>query len=322
MEWYVKSEDVSNPEYGEYPGSRSVEELLRKGVVVIDKPSGPTSHQVTAWVRDMLGLPKAGHSGTLDPRVTGVLVITLGEATKMMPALIGLDKEYVGVMHLHKDVSPEKLEEARRRFEGEIIQKPPVKSSVKRVRRKRVIYSLEFLEREEKDVLFRVRCEAGTYIRKLCDDIGRYLGVGAHMHELRRIAAGPFTEEQAVILQDLKDAYEFWKEGDESFIREVVKPVEILSEHLGKIVVKDTAVNAICNGAPLAVGGISRVQKGIKKGDLVAILTLKGELVALARAAMDSEEMYRSRKGMAARTDRVMMERKMYPATWRSSHNL
>ncbi|MFB6089098.1 MAG: RNA-guided pseudouridylation complex pseudouridine synthase subunit Cbf5, partial [Candidatus Aenigmatarchaeota archaeon] len=188
----VKSEEVSDPRFGEYPGARKIEELIENGIVVIDKPSGPTSHQVTSWVRDMLGLKKAGHSGTLDPKTTGVLVIALEKATKIMEALMGLDKEYVSIMHLHKNVSDKKLRVILDNFEGEILQKPPVKSSVKREERIREVHCIDILDRDGKDVLMRVNCEAGTYIRKLIHDVGEKIG-GAHMKELRRTKVGPFT---------------------------------------------------------------------------------------------------------------------------------
>lgn len=210
--WLIKSEEETDPNYGKNPNERTIEELIRGSVIIVDKHSGPTSHQVTAWVKDIFGVKKCGHSGTLDPAVTGVLPIALENATKAMPALMGLEKEYVGVMHLHKQVEEKLLREAVMKFVGKIIQVPPVKSAVARRPREREIKFFDILEIDGKEVLFNVECEAGTYIRKLIHDIGEELKTGAHMSELRRIKAGNFTEEQSHSLVFVKDSYEFWKE--------------------------------------------------------------------------------------------------------------
>ena len=234
--------------------------------------------------------------------------------------LLREDKEYVCVMKLHGDVSDERLEEVVEEFQGLIYQRPPLRSAVKRALRKRRVYKIDLLEREGRYVLMRVHCEAGTYIRKLCHDIGEVLGVGAHMHELRRVRAGSFTEEEHLAtLQDVVDAYVLWRErGIEDYIRKVVLPMEYAVGHLPKIVVRDTAVDPLCRGAPLAVPGILRVQTGIRVGDVVAIFTQKGELVALGRAQMRSEEMVSSRRGIAVKPFQVLMEPGVYPRYKRS----
>ena len=188
---------VELPRYGKYPGARPIEELLENGIVVLDKWQGPTSHDVASMVKNVLGRTKTGHGGTLDPMVSGVLVITLDNACKVIPALQGQDKEYVGVMRLHKDVTEKEILGAVKKFTGEITQRPPVRSAVVRRERKRTVHSFGVLEIRERDVLFRVRCEAGTYVRVLCHKIGEILG-GAHMKELRRTAAGRFNESDAV----------------------------------------------------------------------------------------------------------------------------
>lgn len=310
MEWIIKSEEIPS-EYGKYPGARSVEELLKNGIIVLDKWRGPTSHDVVATIKRMFGTKKAGHAGTLDPMVSGILLITLDNACKVIPALQKLDKEYVGIMHVHKEVDYEKLKNAISRFVGEIEQIPPLRSAVARVKRKRKIHSIDILDIKGRDVLLHVRCEAGTYIRKLFDDIGKQTG-GAHMAELRRIKAGRFDEGMVVRVQDLLDAYIFWKEEESEDIRDFILPVEAAIEHLKKIIVKDSAVYAISSGSPLYTGGISKIEKGIKISEMVALLTLKGELIALARAAMASEHMAK-KKGLAAKTDRVVMPAGIYP---------
>jgi H/ACA ribonucleoprotein complex subunit 4 len=312
--WLIKKEEETDERYGKRPYERTVEELIRTSVIIVDKHEGPTSHTITQWVKQIFGVKKAGHAGTLDPKVTGVLPIALEEATKAMPVLLGLDKEYVGIMHLHKEVSEEILRNViKEKFLGKIIQIPPVKSAVARVPREREIYYFDILEMEGKDVLFKVGCEAGVYIRKLVSDLGKALGIGAHLTELRRTKAGSFSEEQAFSLVKIKDAYEFWKEGDEKDIRKILIPVEYAIPHVKKIFVSDSAIPNVCKGAPVFVRGITRLQEGIVEGETVAIYSLKEELVALGIAKMKSEEMYRKSRGIAVRTDRVFMKIGTYP---------
>jgi len=196
----------------------------------------------------------------------------LGKATKAVPALRLSGKEYVCLLKLHKEIPQKQVRKVCEEFSGPIYQMPPIKSAVKRVIRIRTIYYLEVLEIEGTLVLFRVGCEAGTYIRKLCHDIGLALGCGGHMQELRRTKAGPFTEETLVTLQDLKDAYVFWKEdGDESELRRVIRPMETAVSHLPKIILRDNAVDAVCSGAGLAVSGITSLDANLQKGDLTAL---------------------------------------------------
>ncbi len=312
----VKAREPEGP-WGKRPEERTVEELLQASVINLDKPPGPTSHEVVAWIQRILGLKKAGHGGTLDPKVTGVLPVGVNRGTKVLYALLNAGKEYVGVMHLHGDVSEERVREIAKEFVGEIFQRPPVKSSVRRRLRIRRIYWFEIIEMEGRNVLFRVGCEAGTYIRKLCHDVGLALGVGAHMVELRRTRVGGFREEEAVKLQDVVDAYHFWKEdGIEREIKRVLLPVEKAVEHLPKIIIRDSAVGAITYGADLAAPGVLEIQADIKKGDLVALMTKKGELVALAKALMDAEEILEAEKGIVADTFRVIMEKGIYPRMW------
>ncbi|MBU5537186.1 MAG: RNA-guided pseudouridylation complex pseudouridine synthase subunit Cbf5 [Candidatus Aenigmatarchaeota archaeon] len=313
--WLIKSEEESSLEYGKSPKDRTIEELINSALIIVDKNSGPTSHQITAWVRDIFNVKNCGHSGTLDPSVTGVLPIALENATKAMPVLTGLDKEYVGVMHLHKEVSEDILRDVIvKKFVGKIRQVPPKKSAVARVEREREIYFFDILEIENKDVLFKVGCEAGTYIRKLCHDIGQALKVGAHMSELRRTKVGNFTEDDARSLVEIRDAYELWKENkDETNLRKILIPIEYAIPHVKKVFVKDSAVDALCNGSPLYPNGITRIQEGISKGELVAVMTLKEELIALGISKMTSEEMLNRKTGISVRVDRVLMSRGMYP---------
>lgn len=314
----IKATDYTDPEYGKDPESRSMEEHLEFGVVNLDKLPGPTSHEVVSWIKRILHVEKAGHGGTLDPRVSGVLPVALGRATKLTQTLLPAGKEYVTMMHLHDDVGSDRLEEVLEEFRGEIVQTPPVRASVKRRPREREIYYLETIEREGRDVLLRVGCEAGTYIRKLCHDIGESLGCGAHMAELRRTRTGPFEEDESLVrMQELADAYVFWRDdGFEKPLRGVILPAEKTVEHLPKIVVRDGAVDALCHGASLAAPGVLSVETGISPGTMVAEMTLKGELIALAEAEMTSREIVSADHGIVAEPERVVMEPGTYPREW------
>jgi H/ACA ribonucleoprotein complex subunit 4 len=317
--WIVKVEEDTSPDYGTPPWARPIEKHIRMGVIPLDKPPGPTSHEVVAWVKRMFGLSKAGHGGTLDPKVTGVLPVALEEGTKVIGLVVHTGKEYVCVMQLHKPVPEDKLRQALSMFVGEIYQKPPLRSSVKRSLRVKKIYDITLLEYNGRYALLKIHSEAGTYMRKLCHDVGLILGVGAHMRELRRTRSGPFREENGLVrLQDLSEALYRWKhEGKEDLLRRYILPIEYAVSHLPKIVVRDTAVDAIAHGANLAVPGIARLHEGIKKGDLVALLTLKGELVAIGVAQMSSEEIAKARRGIAVKIRRVIMQPGVYPKAWK-----
>lgn len=309
--------EETNEKFGKPPEERSLEELLESGIVVIDKPQGPTSHQVTAWVKQILGARKAGHSGTLDPNVTGVLPVTLNSATKIVQALLKSNKGYIGIMHLHGDVKKGSVIKVAKEFEGDILQIPPVKSAVKRRSRKRRVYMLKILEVEEREVLFVSTVEAGTYIRKLCHDMGVALDVGANMKELRRTKAGPFKEEHLTTLHELNEAWNYYKEtGDEKLLRKLIRPVEEGVTALSKVYVKDSAVNSLTYGANLGVAGISQVDESVEPGKLVAIMTLKGELIAIGIAHLSGEDMSKVWEGEAVDTSRVIMKQDVYPKTW------
>jgi H/ACA ribonucleoprotein complex subunit 4 len=308
----VKKEAESNPEYGCKPSERTTEDLVQYGVVLVNKPQGPTSHQISDYVKKILKVKKAGHSGTLDPNVYGLLPTALGRATRIVQVLLNAGKEYVGLMHLHDEVAEERIREELEKYVGEITQLPPIRSAVKRRWRKRNVYYIEIIDIVGKDVLFRIGCQAGTYIRKYIHDFGQKLGCGAHMQELVRTKAGPFKYEDMVTLHDLKDAYEVWQEGDDSLLRKVVLPVEVATGHLSKVWIHDSAVDSMCHGAQLSVPGIVRLHKGISHSERVAIMTLKGELVCIGKAVMTTKEMMSADKGLAVIECKVFMQRGTY----------
>ena len=315
----VKSRSPISSGRGARPEDRTVEQLLNDGVVVIDKPSGPTSHQVTSWVADILGAKKAAHGGTLDPRVTGVLPIGLGDAVRAMDALHVGTKEYVGVMRMHGNIDRKRLDEIFREFTNEIFQTPPMRSAVKRELRTRRVQALELVEASGRDVLFRVECDAGTYIRSLCVDLGDALAIGAHLQDLRRTRGGALTEKDEVTLHDLRDAAEDFKQGDPKTLRKMLFPKEILLAHIPKIQIKDSAVDALCHGADLAIPGIVALEDGLRKGAVVAVVTLRGEGVGLGRMLMTSEEVMKRSEGVAVDVYRVLMQPGTYARVWSSS---
>lgn len=222
------------------------------------------------------------------------------------------------MMQVHADVPEQTVRQVLSEFEGEIYQKPPMRSSVKRETRKRTIYRLDVHEIDGRTVLFTCSCQGGTYIRKLCSDIGEVLGCGAHMRELRRTRAGPLTENSGIVtLHELSAAQTELEAGNEALMRAMIKPMEIALGALPQIVIRDSAVDAVCHGADLAVPGIVKLDSMIEKTKPVALFSLKGEAVALGRALMTSREILDQEKGVAAKTERVFMERGTYPPMWK-----
>ena len=320
--YVVKAEETPG-DYGYDPNNRPIELLFDMGIINLDKPSGPTSHEVASWVRKIFGLTKTGHGGTLDPHVTGVLPVALGAATKVIQALLSAGKEYICVMYLHQDVSEEKIRRAFDLFTDEIYQRPPLKSSVARRLRTRRIYYTQILQIDARFVLFRVGCEAGTYIRKLCYDIGEALLCGAHMAELRRTRTGIFRHtDKLFTLQDLNDAITIYREEkDERYLRKIISPMEKAIAHWKKVYIRDSAVDAIAHGASLAVAGVLYLEKSIERNENVAIMTQKGELVAFGKAKMTTDHILKVGSGFCVKTEKVFMLRGVYPS-WKETKEI
>ena len=313
-------QDITDDAYGTYYDKRTIEQLLNYGIILLDKPPGPTSHETVAWTKRILKLPKIGHSGTLDPQVSGVLPLGLGEATKALGVLLYGPKEYHALGRIHSLPSKEKLDEVIDMFRGEIFQKPPQRSAVVRQTRTRTIYEFEVLEQKERLLLTRVLCESGTYIRKLYYDLGEILGPGATMIELRRTRVDQFYESDGLVtLHELANAFALWEEKrDASKLMSMIKPVEFALSELKSVVIRDSAVDALCHGAQLAIPGILQISPNLKKGDIVAVYTQKGEGVALAESTMSEEEIRDTTKGYAFETRRIIMTPNTYPKKWRT----
>lgn len=250
--------------------------------------------------------------------------MALENATKTIQALLQSGKEYICVMKLHAEIPEQQVREVLEKFQGKIYQRPPLRASVKRRLRTRTIYYINLLEMERRNVLFQIGCEGGTYIRKLCYDIGEILGCGAHMQELRRTRAGPFTEKEGLVnLHEVSYWFEKWRETrEESYIHKFVQPMEKALEMLPKIYIRDSAVDAICHGANLTTPGVVSFENTIKPNQTIAIFTLKGEAVALAKALVSAEELIERKHGFVAKTRRVLMERGVYPKAWTKSQTI
>ncbi|WP_181685457.1 RNA-guided pseudouridylation complex pseudouridine synthase subunit Cbf5 [Halorhabdus salina] len=272
------------------PEERSPTALLEFGVVNLDKPPGPSAHQIAAWVRDLAGLDRAAHAGTLDPKVTGCLPMLLGDATRIAQVFDDSIKEYVAVLELHDRVRQADVEQVAAAFEGEIYQKPPKKSAVVRQLRTREIFDLDVLETDDRQALLRVRCESGTYIRKLCHDMGLALGTGAHMGDLRRVGTDPFDDSDLVTLHDFTDALSWWREDDDPEpLREVVQPAERALVDLPSVTIAESAAESVAEGAPVYAPGVIDAKDGLDPAaaPLVACYTPNGAAVCLGRIVGD-----------------------------------
>ena len=250
--------------------------------------------------------------------VTGVLPLALMDATKTIQAFLLTGKEYVCMMALHGDIDSQKVQTVLDEFAADIFQRPPVRAAVKRDLRKRRIYYIRDLEIDGRDVIFRVGCQAGTYIRKLVYDIGEVLQVGAHMRELRRTRAGSFAEDGSFTLYDVMALSQATGDARELLSRQIIRPMEDAFEYVPRIYIRDSAVSSICHGAELAIPGIVKLSEGIMPKMPIALFTLKEELVALSRALMSSEQMIKEERGLAARTVRVIMPAETYPRLWKA----
>ncbi|GFS29610.1 homologue of NAP57 [Actinidia rufa] len=303
------------------PLKRPLAEYIRYGVLNLDKPANPSSHEVVAWIKRILRVEKTGHSGTLDPKVTGNLIVCIDRATRLVKSQQGAGKEYVCVARLHSGVSdPAKVGRALETLTGAVFQRPPLISAVKRQLRIRTIYECKLLEFDPNRhlVVFWLSCEAGTYVRTMCVHLGLILGVGGHMQELRRVRSGIMGEkDNMVTMHDVMDAqwvYDNYR--DESYLRRVIMPLEVLLTSYKRLVVKDSAVNAICYGAKLMIPGLLRFENDIEVGEEVVLMTTKGEAIALGIAEMTTAVMATCDHGVVAKIKRVVMDRDTTPAEW------
>jgi len=289
-------------------------DMPRGGIIAVDKPQGPSSHEVTAWVRDMLGMP-CGHGGTLDPDVSGVLLVMVGRAARLAPVILSHEKEYIALLRLHGDATEEQIRETAREFVGKNYQRPPRRSAVARALRIRTMYEIEVLDIDGRDVLLRVRCEAGTYIRSLCRHIGFAIGTGGQMVELRRSRSGGYDESMCCTLHTLRDSVEQAKKGETKELLSYIRPPESVLEGIPTVTIRDTAVDALCHGASLAGVGVTAADTFKMDAD-VAVMTAQGELVCIGRALVASEEIVPGATGIVVRPKMVIMQPGTYEKGW------
>ncbi|GAB6880423.1 RNA-guided pseudouridylation complex pseudouridine synthase subunit Cbf5 [Halorubrum gandharaense] len=302
------------------PAERAVPDLLRFGVVNLDKPAGPSSHQLSAWTRDSVNetlaaldpdgerIDGVAHGGTLDPKVTGCLPTLLGTATRAAQVFLEGRKEYVSVLELHGP-APATLRDVAEEFEAEVYQKPPRKSAVTRRLRTRTIHELDVLEVDERQALLRIGCESGTYVRKLCHDIGLAAGVGAHMGHLRRTATDPFDDRDLHTQRDLADALAWAREGDDDYLREVVRPAEEALTHIPALTIAPSAARNVADGAPVYAPGV--IESDLDAADashgdaapLVACFAPNGSAVCLGRFVGDPG----AESGVVVALERVLL---------------
>ncbi|XP_074594212.1 dyskerin pseudouridine synthase 1 Nop60B [Brevipalpus obovatus] len=303
------------------PFKRPIREYIRSGFINLDKPCNPSSHEVVAWVKRILRVEKTGHSGTLDPKVSGCLIVCIERTTRLAKSQQGAGKEYVGIFRLHAPVEDErKVLKAVETLTGALFQRPPLIAAVKRQLRVRTIYESKLLEfdKDRNIGVFWISCEAGTYVRTLCVHLGLLLGTGGQMIELRRNRSGIMTEEaQLYTMHDMMDAQWLYDHhGDESYLRRVIQPLEALLTNHKRIVMKDSAVNAICYGAKIMLPGVLKYEDCIEIGQEIVIITTKGEAICIAIALMTTSTMASCDHGVVAKIKRVVMERDTYPRKW------
>ncbi len=295
----------------------AVDARLREGAfLLIDKPRGPSSHQVTAWARDLVGVSVAGHAGTLDPNVSGLLWVGVGPALKLLPLVLEFPKRYIASVVLHGPVPVREVERVLAEFTGPVYQIPPVRSAVKRERRVRTIHRLELVEDDGPRLLLDLTADSGTYVRTLAVDVVEALGLGGHMEELRRVANGPFREQDAVPLPVLADAAAARAAGDPAPLLALLHPIEEVWREFPTIVVKDGAASALAHGAGLASGGILALPKPFSRGARVTLVTRSGELVATGVALRGSDEVGHVKHGWVVDETRVFVDPLRFPALW------
>nr|CAG4636233.1 EOG090X07JL [Eubosmina coregoni] len=305
---------------GSSPLKRHFKDYIHGGFINLDKPSNPSSHEVVAWIKRILRCEKTGHSGTLDPKVTGCLIVCIDRATRLVKSQQGAGKEYVAIFKLHSAVEDvNHIGRALEKLTGALFQRPPLISAVKRQLRVRTVYECKFLEYDsERNMgIYWLSCEAGTYVRTHCVHLGLVLGVGAQMTELRRVRSGIQNEEGLVTMHDVMDAQWLYdNHKDETYMRRIVRPLEALLTSHKRIIMKDSAVNAVCYGAKILLPGVLRYENGIELNEEIVIVTTKGEAVALAIALMTTTTMASCDHGIVAKIKRVVMERDTYPRKW------
>ena len=316
----LDSEAKTDDEIGKIPDMRTVEERLESGFILLDKAAGPSSHQVASWARDMFGLERLGHGGTLDPFATGVLPLMAGKSMKLTKKILTHNKTYICVFRFASEPDSKMLEEVMSNMTGRVFNVPPEISAVKIQVRSRRIFTFEKLDFKNNQMVARVECEAGTYIRTMARDMGLLLNMKVELKELRRETSGVFKLEDCVTLQQLADAYWLWKElsQPEALLR-IIHPVEKLLLDYPSVTVKDSAAAALSHGAPLLRPGIVSIDPSISEGRDIVVNTMKGETVGIVNMSVTSDSVKDMENGEIARPSMVLLEQDLYPRRWKKS---
>lgn len=287
-------------------------------MILVDKPPGPSSHQLASWARDILGLKRLGHGGTLDPFATGALTLLLGKATRLTEVVLSGNKTYIAILKIDSSISSKQVEEVLERFSGEVYNVPPLESAVKIRVRTRVIQEIKLLESDQEDGLHTVSvsCQAGTYIRTLARDIGLMLGTPCVLSELHRHSTGSFEQSSLCTMQQLADAAMLAEEGDEEALCRLIAPVERILGSIPGVWVRDSAIASICHGAPLAVPGVVSLDSDMSPGDKTVIWSSKGEAVAVGEMIVGSSDVPNMTEGELIKPKIVLMDKDEYPGAW------
>eukprot|EP00092_Neocalanus_flemingeri_P025529 GFUD01027679.1.p1 GENE.GFUD01027679.1~~GFUD01027679.1.p1 ORF type:complete len:528 (+),score=208.51 GFUD01027679.1:175-1758(+) len=315
----VRSNHYTPLPHGASPLKRDIQNYVKSGFICLDKPANPSSHEVVAWIKRILRVDKTGHSGTLDPKVTGCLVVCIDRATRLVKSQQSAGKEYVCIYRLHESIPQKRVAQELEKLKGALFQRPPLISAVKRQLRVRTVYESKLLEHDEERNMgiFWVSVESGFYARTICVHLGLMLGCGGQMQELRRPRSGVMTEADSSTMHDIMDAqWVYDNHKDENYLRRVIRPLEALLTKHKRIIMKDSAVNAICYGAKILLPGVLRYEDGIEMNEEVVICTTKGEAVCLGIAQMTTATMASCDHGIVAKIKRVVMERDLYPKKW------
>ncbi len=308
----------TSPDYGTVPGDRTIEQLLESCFILLDKSPGPSSHQVSAWARDMMGLEKLGHGGTLDPFASGLLPLLSGKAMRLTGKILTHDKSYLALFKFGKELERNEIEEKMAMLTGKVYNVPPEISAVRVQVRTRKISRFDILDFDGTSLLTHIECEAGTYVRTMARDLGLLLDTPVELKELRRPSSGEFSLNQSITMQQLADAYWLWKEkGDGNAMLRILHPIEDMLSDLPRVVVKDGAAAALSHGAPLLRPGVVSIDEELSVGSEVLLVTMKGEAVAIAKMSQNSKVIPDMNQGEVAKPNCVLMKEDTYPRSWK-----
>ncbi len=314
----LEKDAKTSPDHGTIPSERTIEQLLESCFILLDKSPGPSSHQVSAWARDMMGLEKLGHGGTLDPFASGLLPLLSGKAMRLTGKILTHDKSYLALFKFGKELERNEIEDKMAMLTGKVYNVPPEISAVRVQVRTRKISKFDILDFDGTSLLTHIECEAGTYVRTMARDLGLLLDTPVELKELRRPTSGEFSLSQSITMQQLADAYWLWQEkGEEDAMLRILHPIEDMLSDLPRVVVKDGAAAALSHGAPLLRPGVVSIDDDLNVGTEVLLVTMKGEAVAIAKMSQNSKVIPDMNQGEVAKPNCVLMKEDTYPRSWK-----